>query len=91
MVGCSVHFYRRVLGVPFAVAQGTVEIRCARDEGRAIQAAKRRFERRLRIEDWRIRADAFDVGCLHLLATQAGSAPPSGTAREVEREPGNHG
>jgi len=61
MVGCSIHFYRKILGVPFSVAQGTVEIRRARDEARAVQAAKRRFERRLHIEHWTLRADTFDV------------------------------
>ncbi len=64
LVGCSIHFYRKILGIPFAVAQGTVEIRAARDEARAVKAAKRRFERRLRIEHWRIRADSFDVATL---------------------------
>lgn len=64
MVGCSIHFYRKILGIPFAVAQGTVEIRSARDEARAVEAAKRRFERRFGIEYWRIRADSFDVANL---------------------------
>ncbi|MBM0204548.1 hypothetical protein JNW90_16740 [Micromonospora sp. STR1s_5] len=64
MVGCSIHFYRKILGLPFAVAQGTVQIRSARDEVRAVEAAKRRFERRLGIEHWRIRADSFDVATL---------------------------
>lgn len=61
MVGCSIHFYRKIFGLPFAVAQGTVQIRSARDEVRAIEAAKRRFERRFGIRDWRSRADSFDV------------------------------
>jgi hypothetical protein len=61
MIRCSVHFYRKILGVPFSVAQGTVEIGCARDEARAVLAAQRRFERRLGIQDWKMRADSFDI------------------------------
>lgn len=74
MLRCSVHFYRKVLGLPFAVAQGTVEIRLARNEARAVAAAKHRFERRLRIEDWTLRADCFDVGPPRFSPTQACSA-----------------
>ncbi len=75
MVGCSIHFYRKVLGVPFSVAQGTIEIRCARDEARAVEAAKRRFERRLGIEHWTIRADSFDVAARRLeIMDRSGSA-----------------
>ena len=59
----QVHFYRRVLGVPFAVPRGSVEIRLARDEARAIEAAKRRFARRKGIEDWTLLADDFDIVC----------------------------
>jgi hypothetical protein len=45
MVSCSVRFYRNVLGVPFSVPRGSVAIRSARDEARAVEAAKRRFAR----------------------------------------------
>lgn len=61
MISCSVHFDRKILGVPFSVAQGTVETVCARDEARAVLAAQRRFERRLGIQDWKMKADSFDI------------------------------
>jgi hypothetical protein len=58
-----VHFYRSVLGVPFALPRGRIEIRSARDEARAVAAAKRKFARRLGVPDWSLRADRFDVVC----------------------------
>ena len=63
MVSCSVYFYRRVLGLRFAAPQGKIEIRAARDEARAVQAAKQRFARRLKLQDWQLAADCFDVVC----------------------------
>ncbi len=56
-----VHFYRSVLDVPFAVPRGRIEIRSARDEARAVEAAKRKFARRVGVPDWSLRADQFDV------------------------------
>ena len=61
MVSCSVHFYRKILGVPFAAPQGKIEIRWARNQVRAVEAAKRRFARRLSLSDWRLAADSFDI------------------------------
>jgi hypothetical protein len=61
MFACTIHFYRTVFGVPFAVPRGSVEIRSARDEIRAIEAAKLRFARRHHLLTWTLRADAFDV------------------------------
>jgi hypothetical protein len=61
MVDCSVHFYRNILGVPFLVPRGTVTIRSARDESRAIEAAKRKFARNQGVESWALRADTFDL------------------------------
>ena len=63
MVSCSVYFYRKILGVPFAAPQGKVRIRLARNQIRAVEAAKRRFARRLGLSDWRLGADAFDLVC----------------------------
>jgi hypothetical protein len=63
MVGCVVHFYRNVLGIPFIVPRGTVEVRSARDESRAVEAAKRKFARRQGVESWTFRADSFDLVC----------------------------
>ena len=60
---CWVHFYRSLFGVPFAVPRGRVEIRLARDEARAIEAAKRKFARRQGVPDWSLRADRFDIVC----------------------------
>ncbi len=63
MLSCWVYFYRTIFGVQFAVPQGRIEIRSARDEARAIEAAKRKFARRQNVLDWRLRADRFDVVC----------------------------
>jgi hypothetical protein len=63
MFACTVHFYRTVFGVPFAVAKGSIEIRSARDEIRAIEAAKLRFARRHQLLSWTLRADTFDMAC----------------------------
>jgi hypothetical protein len=63
MVSCVVHFYRNVLGIPFIVPRGTVEIRSARDESRAVEAAKRKFARRQGVNSWTFRADTFDHVC----------------------------
>lgn len=41
--------------------EGIVDIRRARDSDRAIQAAKRRFERMKGISHWDRYADAFEV------------------------------
>ena len=63
MVTCSVYFYRQILGVRFAAPQGKVEVRLARNRIRAVEAAKRKFARRLGLSDWRLAADAFDFVC----------------------------
>jgi hypothetical protein len=41
--------------------EGIVDIRRARDQARAIQAAKRRFERMKRIPRWDLYADRFEL------------------------------
>jgi hypothetical protein len=61
MIQCVVHFYRVVLGVPFSLPQGSVHIVAAKNEARAVEAAKRRFARRRGVADWTLRADSFDV------------------------------
>jgi len=61
MLTCSVHFYRNVLGLPFSVPRGTVSIRAARDEARAVEAAKRKFARRQGLGDWHWCADHYEV------------------------------
>lgn len=55
------HFYRNVLGVPFAVPKGRVQIRLAHDDRHALEAAKRKFARRFGVNDWTLPADHFDV------------------------------
>jgi hypothetical protein len=61
MIRCVVHFYKTVLGVPFSLPQGSIHIIAAKNEARAVEAAKRRFARRRGIADWTLRADSFDV------------------------------
>ncbi len=63
MFACTIHFYRTVLGVPFAIPKGSIEIRSARNETRAVEAAKLRFARRHRLLTWTLMADAFDMAC----------------------------
>ncbi|MEJ2376961.1 MAG: hypothetical protein P8Y71_16615 [Pseudolabrys sp.] len=41
--------------------EGIVDIRSARDSDRAVQAAKRRFERMKRIPRWDLHADTFEL------------------------------
>ena len=41
--------------------EGVVDIRQARDRGRAVQAAKRRFERMKRVPRWDMYADTFEL------------------------------
>jgi hypothetical protein len=61
MLKWVVYFYRKVTGVPFSLPQGAVYILFARNEVRAVKAAKRRFARRHGVRDWRLRADSFDL------------------------------
>lgn len=59
MTGFRVVFSRVLLSVPFPVA--LIEVRRARDRGRAIRAAELRLMRRIGLEDWRERADTVEV------------------------------
>ena len=61
MIRCVIHFYKTILGVPFPLPQGSIHIAAAKNEARAVEAAKRRFARRRRVADWTLRADSFDV------------------------------
>ena len=62
MAGFRVIFSRVLLGVPFPVA--SVDVRRARDAGRAVRAAELRLTRRIGLDDWRERADAVEVEAL---------------------------
>lgn len=48
-------------GHPHKCIQGIVDIHWARTQDRAVQAAKRRFERIKRIPRWDLYADTFEV------------------------------
>jgi hypothetical protein len=52
----------------FCCCQRVIEIRAAKTRDRAIAAAKRRFERREGVSDWRIRAEYVGVEELAPLA-----------------------
>ncbi len=41
--------------------QGVIDIRSARDSQRAVEAAKRRFERMKRIPRWDLHADTLEI------------------------------
>jgi len=85
MVNCSVHFYRNVFGVPFIVPRGTVNIRSARDETRAIEAAKRKFARTQGVESWTLRADTFDLVRLSGLPDPDRSTPSGAISATTRR------
>ena len=48
-------------GHNFHCCQRVIEIRSAKSKDRAIRAAKRRFERRERVQHWGIRATSIEV------------------------------
>jgi hypothetical protein len=64
MMYYRVSFFKHLLssdGHPFRCLQQTVEVRRARDPGRAMKAAKRRYERLFQIPDWRLHADIVEL------------------------------
>jgi hypothetical protein len=72
-----VTFFKDLLssdGHKFKCPQCTVEIRRARNTERAVQAAKRRFERVRRRYDWKLCADFFELELDGPNADDAGSA-----------------
>ena len=59
-----VSFFKALLssdGHQFQCLQQSIVIRRARSVERAVEAAKRRFERRCRVTDWRLYADGVEL------------------------------
>jgi hypothetical protein len=59
-----VSFFKELLssdGHHFRCLQQSIVIRRARSVERAVEAAKRRFERRCRVTDWRLYADGVEL------------------------------
>ena len=59
-----VSFFKALLssdGHQFRCLQQSIVIRRARSVERAVEAAKRRFERRCRVTDWRLYADGVEL------------------------------
>ena len=57
-------FFKSLLGIdghPDKCLQQSIVIRRARSVERAVEAAKRRYERRCRVADWRLHADGFEM------------------------------
>jgi hypothetical protein len=57
-------FFKVLLGIdghPDKCLQQSIVIRRARSAERAVEAAKRRYERRCRVADWRLHADGFEM------------------------------
>jgi hypothetical protein len=57
-------FFKVLVGIdghPDKCLQQSIVIRRARSAERAVEAAKRRYERRCRVADWRLYADGFDM------------------------------
>jgi hypothetical protein len=64
MVQYQVRFIKNLCddtGHTHKCVEGVVNIRCARDSGRAVEAAKRRFERMKQIKYWQLYADTFEL------------------------------
>ena len=60
----QVIFFKGLLGIdghPDKCLQQSVVIRRARSAERAAEAAKRPYERRCRVADWRFHADGFEI------------------------------
>src|SRR6266550_4653430 len=59
-----VSFFKALLssdGYQFRCLQQSIVIRRARSVERVVEAAKRRFERRCRVTDWRLYADGVEL------------------------------
>ena len=57
-------FFKSLLGIdghPDKYLQQSIVIRRAKSAERAVEAAKRRYERRCRVADWRLHADGFEM------------------------------
>ena len=57
-------FFKSLLGIDGHTdkcLQQSIVIRRARSVERAVEAAKRRYERRCRVADWRLHADGFEM------------------------------
>ena len=57
-------FFKSLLGIdghPDKCLQQSVVIRRARSAERAVEAAKRRYERRCQIADWSLHADGVEI------------------------------
>lgn len=64
MIGYKVTFFKTLLsssGHPVKCPQQAIEIHRARNFDRAVAAAKRRYERLLRLPDWKLHADSIEV------------------------------
>lgn len=64
MVHYRVRFIKKLCddtGHQHKCVEGVVDIRRARDRDRAVQAAKRRFERMKKIPRWGLYADSFEL------------------------------
>lgn len=64
MSSYRVNFFKDLLssdGHLFSSLQQSVVIGCAKNAERAVQAAKRKFERRCQVPDWRLYADRIEL------------------------------
>ena len=87
-----VSFFKALLssdGHQFRCLQQSIVIRRARNVERAVEAAKRRFERRCRVTDWRLYADGVELVRAHSTSTAMSAA--AGVAGQRGREQVNCG
>jgi hypothetical protein len=64
MTSYRVTFYKNLVnsnGHEFKCQQGSIDIRRARSDKRALQAAQRRYERAKKIGDWTLYADVAEL------------------------------
>jgi hypothetical protein len=80
-----VSFFKALLssdGHQLRCLQQSIVIRRARSVERAVEAAKRRFERRCRVTDWRLYADGVELEMdQHMIRAHSTSTAMSAAAR----------
>jgi hypothetical protein len=60
----AIRFYKNLIsseGRPFKCLQSKIHIRAAKNIDRAVEAAKRRFERLRHVRDWKLHADTLEL------------------------------
>ena len=95
MTSYRVTFFKNLVnsnGHEFKCQQGSIDIRRARSDKRALKAAQRRYERAKKISDWTLYADVAELDAVETMATRCGSLSPLRTRSLIgERDAGYQG